>query len=87
MFSDRHCRSLHSWCFNELDTGHQSRCLLQAQSKLQCQVEALEEEKRIMQTVPVAASDILNLNIGGTLITTKRSTLMQVCTVTKAGTA
>ncbi len=31
-----------------------------------------------MTTIPVAENDVLSLNVGGTLLTTKRSTLTQV---------
>ena len=53
----------------------------QAQTKLKRDVEAFEQEKKMMATVPVADNDILYLNVGGELVSTKRSTLTQVTVV------
>ena len=52
----------------------------QEQSELKQQLEALQREKELMQSVAVADNDIVNLNIGGTLMSSKRLTLTQVCT-------
>ena len=54
---------------------------MQAHSELKQQLAALEREKELMQTVAVADSDIVNLNVGGTLMSSKRLTLTQVGTV------
>lgn len=51
--------------------------LEEAQTKLERQIELFEQEKKLMATVAVADNDVLNLNVGGTLLTTKRSTLTQ----------
>lgn len=40
---------------------------------------ALEHEKKLMQTVAVADNDVANLNVGGSLLSTKKCTLTQVC--------
>lgn len=53
---------------------------LQDQAELKQQIGLFEQEKKLMATVPVADNDVLSLNVGGTLLTTKRSTLTQVCT-------
>ena len=50
----------------------------QAQDEVRRQLAALEQEKKLMQTLDVADNDIVDLNVGGTLFSTKRSTLMQV---------
>ena len=63
--------TLTSWC-------------VQAQADLQQGKEALKQEKALMQTLPVADNDIVNLNVGGTLLSTKRSTLTQVFTLDHA---
>ncbi|KAL0028555.1 hypothetical protein WJX79_001387 [Trebouxia sp. C0005] len=51
--------------------------LEEAQAKLKHQIELFEQEKKLMATVAVADNDDLSLNVGGTLLTTKRSTLTQ----------
>lgn len=50
----------------------------QEQKELKQQKEAFVREKKLMQTVAVADNDIVNLSVGGTLMSTKRSTLTQV---------
>jgi len=52
---------------------------MEEQAKLKHDTEAFEQEKKSMATVAVAENDVLNLNVGGTLLATKRSTLTQVC--------
>ena len=52
---------------------------IQARAQLKHEVEAFELEKAMMARVAVADDDVLNLNVGGKLFTTKRSTLTQVC--------
>lgn len=52
---------------------------LQGEAELKRQIEVFEQEKKLMTTVAVADNDVLNLNTGGTLLATKRSTLTQVC--------
>ena len=47
-------------------------------AKMKAEVEAYEEEKRRMTAIAVKDDDIINLNVGGTKMTTKRSTLCQV---------
>ena len=58
----------------------QCTACMQAQAALTQDKEAFEREKDLMQTVPAADNDIVNLNVGGTLLSTKRSTLTQVFT-------
>ena len=62
----------------QLLQGDLTTTTLQAEGKLKNQVAAFEQEKILMTTVPVADNDILTLNVGGTLLATKRSTLTQV---------
>ena len=47
-------------------------------AKMRQEVEAYKAEKLRMKAVEVSDNDIINLNVGGTKITTKRSTLCQV---------
>ena len=47
-------------------------------AKMKAEVEAYEAEKLKMNAVKVSDDDIINLNVGGKKITTKRSTLCQV---------
>ena len=47
-------------------------------AKMKAEVEAYEAEKRRMTAIAVKDDDIINLNVGGTKMTTKRSTLCQV---------
>ena len=47
-------------------------------AKMKAEVEAYEAEKHKMNAVKVSDDDILELNVGGQKITTKRSTLCQV---------
>ena len=47
-------------------------------AKMKAEVEAYEAEKLKMNAVKVSDDDIINLNVGGQKITTKRSTLCQV---------
>ena len=47
-------------------------------AKMKAEVEAYEVEKLKMNAVKVNDDDIINLNVGGKKITTKRSTLCQV---------
>lgn len=51
--------------------------LAEDQAELKQQIELFEQEKKLMATVPVADNDVLSLNVAGTLLTTKRSTLTQ----------
>lgn len=53
-------------------------CAAQAQANLKQQIEALESEKKLMQTKAVTDRDIVDLNVGGTVLSTMRSTLTQV---------
>lgn len=50
----------------------------QARVDLERQTEAFRHEQQRMQAVIVADDDIVNLNVGGTLLSTRRSTLTQV---------
>lgn len=52
--------------------------MVQAKVDLKQQSEALQRERELMQKMAVADIDIVNLNVGGTLLSTKRSTLTQV---------
>ena len=56
--------------FNEIIEGERV--------KMRAEVEAYKAEKLRMQTVEVSDDDIINLNVGGKKMTTKRSTLCQV---------
>ena len=56
--------------FNEIIEGE--RC------KMRAEVEAYKAEKLRMKAVEVSDDDIINLNVGGKKMTTKRSTLCQV---------
>ena len=47
-------------------------------AKMKAEIEAYESEKLRMKGVEVSDDDIINLNVGGEKITTKRSTLCQV---------
>ena len=47
-------------------------------AKMKAEIEAYESEKLRMKGVEVSNDDIINLNVGGEKITTKRSTLCQV---------
>ena len=47
-------------------------------AKMKAEVEAYEAEKRRMTAIAVKDDDIITLNVGGTKMTTKRSTLCQV---------
>ena len=47
-------------------------------AKMKAEIEAYETEKLRMKGVEVSDDDIINLNVGGEKITTKRSTLCQV---------
>ena len=47
-------------------------------AKMRQEVEAYKAEKLRMKAVEVSDNDIINLNVGGTKMTTKRSTLCQV---------
>ena len=47
-------------------------------AKMKAEVEAYEAEKRRMTAIAVKDDDIIDLNVGGTKMTTKRSTLCQV---------
>ena len=47
-------------------------------AKMKAEVEAYEAEKLKMNAVKVSDDDVINLNVGGQKITTKRSTLCQV---------
>ena len=60
--------------FSAADTGWS----LQAEGNLRQNFEALQKEKETMAKVPVADNDILTLNVGGTIVVTKRATLIQV---------
>ena len=42
------------------------------------QATQLSEEKQKMTAVGIADNDVLDLNVGGTLLSVKRSTLVQV---------
>ena len=55
--------------------------LLQAEATLEQEVAALAKEKEMMTKVLTADNDIIYLNVGGTFLATKRSTLTQVCCV------
>jgi hypothetical protein len=56
--------------FNEIIEGERS--------KMRAEVEAYKAEKLRMKAVEVSDDDIINLNVGGKKMTTKRSTLCQV---------
>ena len=56
--------------FNEIIEGQRA--------KMRAEVEAYKEEKLRMKAVEVSDDDIINLNVGGKKMTTKRSTLCQV---------
>ena len=47
-------------------------------AKMRQQIEAYKAEKLRMKAVEVSDDDVINLNVGGTKMTTKRSTLCQV---------
>ena len=51
---------------------------VQAQALLHEEVQHFAQENRLMTSVQVADNDVLELNVGGSLMTTKRSTLTQV---------
>ena len=53
-------------------------CCLQAEANIQSKEQALQLEHQQMASVPVADNDIIHLNIGGSLLSTKRLTLTQV---------
>ena len=56
--------------FNEIIEGERA--------KMRAEVEAYKAEKLRMKAVEVSDDDIINLNVGGKKMTTKRSTLCQV---------
>jgi hypothetical protein len=56
--------------FNEIIEGERA--------KMRAEVEAYKAEKLRMEAVEVSDDDIINLNVGGEKMTTKRSTLCQV---------
>ena len=49
-----------------------------AQALFDGKVQLFEQENKLMSSVPIADNDVLDLNVGGSLICTKRSTLTQV---------
>lgn len=53
-------------------------CATQAEAALDNRVKHFEDENKQMTTVHVADNDIIDINIGGTIVSTKRSTLTQV---------
>ena len=53
-------------------------CATQAEAALNDRVKHFEDENKQMTTVEVADNDIIDINIGGTIVSTKRSTLTQV---------
>jgi hypothetical protein len=56
--------------FNEIIEGERA--------KMRAEVEAYKEEKLRMKAIEVSDDDMINLNVGGKKMTTKRSTLCQV---------
>jgi len=53
-------------------------CATQAEAALDDRVKHFEDENKQMTTVQVADNDIVDINVGGTIVSTKRSTLTQV---------
>ena len=51
---------------------------MQAQALLDEKLKHSEQENKLMTSVQVADNDVLEINVGGSLISTKRSTLTQV---------
>ena len=53
-------------------------CCLQAEANIKSKEQALQLERQQMASVPVADNDVIHLNVGGSLTSTKRLTLTQV---------
>ena len=60
---------------------------MQAETDLLHGQQALEDEKAQMQSIPAADNDLVHLNVGGHLMTTKRSTLTQVLSMQSIATS
>ncbi len=53
-------------------------CGTQAEAALDDRFKHFEDENKQMTTVQVADNDIVDISVGGTIVSTKRSTLTQV---------
>ena len=53
-------------------------CAAKAEAALDDRASHFADENKQMATVPVADNDVVDVNVGGTIVSTKRSTLTQV---------
>ncbi len=53
-------------------------CATQAEAALDDRAKNFADENKQMTTFPVADNDVVDINVGGTILSTKRSTLTQV---------
>lgn len=72
-----HLPSLHTASYGSRAQGQWDLLGLH-EGDLRQKFEAQQKEKGMMAKVPVADNDILPLNVGGTILATKRATLTQV---------
>ncbi len=53
-------------------------CAAKAEAALDDRANHFADENKQMATVPVADNDVVDINVGGTIVSTKRSSLTQV---------